>query len=668
MKILLVVPRHRSTHNVFHCVNYLAATLLDKPLLRKIAAHSAFPLPAEPPDFEIKVLDLNAVPATFRFSNYVKRFGPALVGVTATTPTFGQAADIAKALKLFAPNALRIIGGYHSTALPLETLQSTQFQIAAIGYGEETLSELAMCLAHNGRQELIAQLAALPGIAYKDRQGKIHQNPRRAEYLPLDDLPFPHLAFPFYDYLGPEHETQNGDRHAFIIGARGCPFSCKYCSGEVMHEGQVRRRSLENIFREIEELISQGINYFHFDEESFTVRPDLSELLTGLRRFKERDPRFKFGMETRLDHLNEEQIDQLAAAGLASFAFGLESGDEALARDLKNDPRLSLPRIIELTAAAKARGISVAYNLLVGFPRQGWQSVFKTALLLRHHPPDRAGVSTYSFYPGSEYYRTLLQEGIARVTGYDGVLRRIEMNFLTQGEIRSALADLELLIYYMMCSLRSTGQDLEAAQMLAEAALDKLRVATIYDLLITSRQHRDDRNQIINRVKNSADPLWRSLIDERPRENVTFLGLLGKAEKIPFFVAAWLDKYRRAINLRADMKEAHLDPFLANIWFANAYYLTRLPFSVIRLFIITCAVMHARFPAKPLKTIQIEDDQWLAEQLKKNLTGKAAKDINEAQLSFNDEALERGDLVTFLGLQFRYDAATDSLVFPKETA
>jgi len=349
----------------------------------------------------------------------------------------------------------------------------------------------------------------------------------------------------------------------------------------------------------------------------------------------------------------------MADAGLYNMAFGVETGDERLAREVKNDPRLSMATLIANTQAAQERGVSVAYNLLVGLPGQDWASILQTALLLRNHPPDRAGAADYSFYPGSHYYETLTKNGEASIKRYDGALAEIDMPHMTRGEILSAVTDLEVLFYY----LRQAKAHPEAAETFLETlswhVIDKLRIWTIYDLFLTSTATRDSRADLLRKLGKSADPILGQLLSERTKKTATFMAMAARMDEITLFEQ--YEQYSRAINLAPQVKGDYLDSFLTNISFVNALALIRLPFGVIRLWVMICMELYHSLKENDdlnIKSIELEDGKRGAALIQAKLLGKNTADLNRAQLTKGESVIE------FMGIPFRLDRQEGRLVIP----
>ncbi|NNK48642.1 MAG: B12-binding domain-containing radical SAM protein, partial [Gemmatimonadetes bacterium] len=172
-------------------------------------------------------------------------------------PDFGQ---VITALREAGVATHITIGGHYASFDPEEILQRipgldsvTRFE------GEVTLVELVDRLASMQDWRNIA------GIAYRDGN-EVKCNPLRAPISNLDELPRPDRAS--YDYESEPLPT------AAILGSRGCPWDCTFCSIRPFYEAQggtLRRfRKPEEVVAEMLELYQErGIYLFLFQDDDF---------------------------------------------------------------------------------------------------------------------------------------------------------------------------------------------------------------------------------------------------------------------------------------------------------------------------------------------------------------------------------------------------------------
>ena len=187
--------------------------------------------------------------------------------------------------------------------------------------GEATLVELLERLA-SGRE-----WRDILGIAYR-RGAEIAVNPLRPAIDNLDSLPEPERGD--IDYRSRDLAT------ASILGSRGCPWNCSFCSIRPFYEaqgGRLRRlrdpRAIAEEMRRVH--VEQGARIFLFQDDDFLAtgaraRDWASGLVDRILDMGLAD-RIAFKISCRSDEVQASTIERLAAGGLAHVYMGVESGD-----------------------------------------------------------------------------------------------------------------------------------------------------------------------------------------------------------------------------------------------------------------------------------------------------------------------------------------------------
>ncbi|MGQ9890013.1 MAG: B12-binding domain-containing radical SAM protein, partial [Aggregatilineales bacterium] len=114
------------------------------------------------------------------------------------------------------------------------------------GEGEVTLAELIPHLARRG----MAGLDAVAGIAFLNDDGQVVETPARPFIADLSANPWPDreaIDIPAYMRVWKEH---HGSSSISVIHARGCPYTCRWCSHSV-YGNTHRRRTPEDAADEL---------------------------------------------------------------------------------------------------------------------------------------------------------------------------------------------------------------------------------------------------------------------------------------------------------------------------------------------------------------------------------------------------------------------------------
>ena len=203
MKIILIVPNTKS-YDVMPCLS--VATL--KGYIKEITNH------------EVKIIDL-----VFHKNDWKKHIHgiieyekPDLIGLSALSFNYPEAVEIARYIKNNFDIKI-IFGGIHVILSPQEVIERKEVDIICTGEGEEVLHELL---------DKSLNCKGIKGIWYKEN-GKIIKNENRSLIEDLDMLPFPDFEdFEFERYFPMNHN------HLPIMGSRGCPYNCTFCSNHAL--------------------------------------------------------------------------------------------------------------------------------------------------------------------------------------------------------------------------------------------------------------------------------------------------------------------------------------------------------------------------------------------------------------------------------------------------
>jgi anaerobic magnesium-protoporphyrin IX monomethyl ester cyclase len=253
----------------------------------------------------------------------VARIKPDVVGFSLIfqymAPEFGR---VIEALRAAGCSAHVTIGGHYPSFDYAEVLQRIPGADSVVRFeGEATLVELMERLTSNREWRDIL------GIAYR-RGAEIAANPLRPAIEDLDSLPEPDRAD--IDYRSRDLAT------ASLLGSRGCPWNCSFCSIRPFYEaqgGRLRRlrapRAIADEMRRIH--LERGARVFLFQDDDFLATGARARdwaialadeiLQAGLGN------RIAFKISCRSDEVRTPVIEQLIAAGLTHVYMGVESGD-----------------------------------------------------------------------------------------------------------------------------------------------------------------------------------------------------------------------------------------------------------------------------------------------------------------------------------------------------
>ena len=334
----------------------------------------------------------------------LKKDSPEMIGLTATTPVFSSAVNVAKSVRENFPNTCILIGGSHVTALPEMTMNFNCFDFGVIGEGEITTSEIAKHLESGD----VKKMKKIHGIAFKNKKKIIKTSPR-SFIKNLDDIPFParHLLPPLEKYR-PTPASYVKLPQGQIMTSRGCPLNCIFCD-KTAFGAMYRCRSVKNVFDEIEELINvYGMKDLKFFDDTFTTMP--SRVNAICEEFKKRHIDIDWCCLTRTDMISKRMLMKMRNAGCWQVLFGLESMDQHVLTCLKGT---TVEQNIRAVKLAHEVGLSVRADFLFGTPFDSTENMNKTLRMAIQLNMDFAHFNKFTPYPGSHLYRMLVEKGLS---------------------------------------------------------------------------------------------------------------------------------------------------------------------------------------------------------------------------------------------------------------
>ncbi len=355
--------------------------------------------------YEVRIEDSQCLGYNHRtLIDRVKSFCPDILGISATTPTFGSCLLTAQMFKKSLPKVPVIIGGAHVSALPQETMAYDCFDVGVIGEGDYTTLELVKHIEKNG----LNRLGEVAGIAFR-HNGQFYLTERRSFIKNLDELPLParHLLPQLHMYH-PAPTSYKRLPNAHVFSARGCAGTrCVFCDRGGFGFS-VRFRSVENLFEEIEELVNvYGARDLKIYDDTFTL--DKKRVLKICDEFKKRQIDLPWCCLARTNTVNREVLKAMKDAGCWEVLFGLESMDQNVLSSLMK--YTTVEQNIQAVKLCHEIGISVRANFIVGTPYDSLETMegdLQGAIKLNM---DFAHFNKFEPYPGSELYQTLAKEG-----------------------------------------------------------------------------------------------------------------------------------------------------------------------------------------------------------------------------------------------------------------
>ena len=344
---------------------------------------------------------------TFRtprdFEAMVERERPPVVGIAVNLMTKRHALRMIAQSKR--AGALVVLGGPDPPYHAADYLDAGA-DVIVIGEGEVTLSALLPCLA-TGRRE---GLHRINGIAFRGEDGGVVRTPPAPLIGNLDTLPFPNrTAVDVPRYLD-AWRSRHGFGTVSLITARGCPYTCTWCSRSVFGQSH-RRRSPVSVADEVEEIVARyrPERVWYADDVFAIHRGWTLEYAAELERRRLRLP---FECISRAERIDDSVADALVSLGCTRVWIGSESGSQRLLDAM--DRKVTVERVRESAARLRRRGIEVGMFIMLGFDDENIDDLRATVEHLKRTSPD-VFLTTVS-YPikGTPYYEKVADRVVAR--------------------------------------------------------------------------------------------------------------------------------------------------------------------------------------------------------------------------------------------------------------
>ncbi|MFY7781671.1 MAG: magnesium-protoporphyrin IX monomethyl ester anaerobic oxidative cyclase, partial [Tagaea sp.] len=296
------------------------------------------------------------------------------------------------------PEIVTVLGGIHATFMYRQVLAEAPWIDAIVrGEGEEIIVDLARTVA-DGRWP--AARDRVDGIAYLDGE-RIVATRAAPTVKDLDGISpdWGVLEWAKYTYI------PLGKRVAIPNMARGCPFTCSFCS-QWKFWRDYRVRDPKKVVDEIETLKREhDVGFFILADEEPTI--NRKKFVAFCEELIARKVDILWGINTRVtDILRDESLLAFyRKAGLIHVSLGTEAAAQLnLDRFNKETTIAQNKRAIELLRKA---GIVVEAQFIVGLENETHDTLEETYRMARDWDPDLANWSMYTPWPFSDLFAEL---------------------------------------------------------------------------------------------------------------------------------------------------------------------------------------------------------------------------------------------------------------------
>jgi anaerobic magnesium-protoporphyrin IX monomethyl ester cyclase len=323
---------------------------------------------------------------------------PDMIGTTAITPSIYKAERILEIAREAVPEAATILGGVHATFMYRQVLADAPWIDAIVrGEGEEIVVNVAKAIASG---KWLESRNSIRGLAFVEND-KVVATPAAPTVKNFDAVAADWSILNWEKYI----YIPLGTRVAIPNMARGCPFTCSFCS-QWKFWRDYRIRDPKKVVDEIEALKrDHDVGFFILADEEPTINK--KKFVAFCEELIRRDLKILWGINTRVtDILRDEDLLPLyRKAGLIHVSLGTEAAAQ-LKLDLFNKETTVAQNKKAVELLRKA-GIVVEAQFIVGLENETAETLEETYKMACDWKPDLANWSMYTPWPFSDLFKDL---------------------------------------------------------------------------------------------------------------------------------------------------------------------------------------------------------------------------------------------------------------------
>lgn len=386
--------------------------------------------------------------------------GAGLIGISCMTHGVRKAVEIRRALRERFPCPM-VIGGIHASMAPESLID--EFDLICHGEGEDLIVELARRIRDGN------DCRDIPGLWLRHEGGWV-KNPSVPLQKDINDYPLPDYDLAHQFILSDSRivpmEMQHVSLDYFVVlGSRGCPHHCSYCSSRGIKERfpwrkKVRHYTTESLLANIKSALCRfpAIRTFWIDDDTFFAK-SIEEIRAFIEVYR-REVGKPFQVLISPWTFSEAKLKLLIENGLERLIMGVQSGSENTTRNMYSR-NLSNEKLLEIAGVlhSYADRMGVYYDFIGMNPFEDRADLLSTIRFIRQLPPPFFIYNNnLAFYPGTELYKRAVQEKVDLQYRFKHSDPMIGYNILRRRKMGHSLLHLILLRMQGPASTTHIGQ------------------------------------------------------------------------------------------------------------------------------------------------------------------------------------------------------------------
>jgi len=331
----------------------------------------------------------------------IKEYKPNIVCYSPFSSQYFWATKKAKFIKSKFPEIFNLFGGVHVNSVPEVVIKNKIVDGILVGEGDYTIVEFAKKF----NKKTYYGMKSFWG----KKKNKLIKNNISCLPKDLDILPYPDKEL-FYTKIPKSLQ----DSSYVIMGSRGCPFACTYCSNNVyqeLYKGQnrLRFRSPENIIKELEEAKKRyTFDRVEFMDDVLTIDQDR---LGKLLKIYHRRINLPFSCFLHPQFVTEKMIKMLKTKGCFWLKMGVQSANEDFRKKYLNrfESNEELIRISKLCHKYKLR---FSFDHIFNLPGESKADLIEAVKLYNLCKPSIINFGSLIYLPKTKIIKYGLEEKI----------------------------------------------------------------------------------------------------------------------------------------------------------------------------------------------------------------------------------------------------------------
>lgn len=335
-------------------------------------------------DFSVKILDMEAKEIkTKDIWQEIKKYSPKIIGITVISSIIEQVKKICKIIRKNSDIKI-ILGGPHAVLDPESLIEIGDYVVC--GEAEVMINNFLHYLIYKK-----GNLTKIKNLVYIKDKKIIHTKEELIKNL--DDIPFPKRELwdkqDYFNFFAKKRP------YTSVITSRGCPYQCIYCT-PIYHT--VRRRSVENVIKEIKKIISEfNTTDIEFFDETFNLGEKW--VIDFCKRIIEEKIKISWRARCRPDLVTEESTKMMKEAGCYMISLGVESANDSTLNFFNKG--YNLKHVENAIRIIKKNRIELHAYFIIGSPTEDKRDTLNTINFSIRKPFDYVIFSILTPQPGT---------------------------------------------------------------------------------------------------------------------------------------------------------------------------------------------------------------------------------------------------------------------------